>query len=357
MPKRSLDIGKSDGTMPTDKIQRKTERSHEENQERAYIAASRRADRSLEARVQSARMASEIHKKRTGKGFRITEEIVSKEEMYEEEEDEFPRSYRLLGPHMQTASAELNSRVETYLSNRMAMSALLARTNEDWKQNEINRLFAQSFPHISQQGQQIGRNYSSPEHPVQSRSNDGVPQSPGTPTFHSINYQQNVGHGGHGRSMSTITPTEVSHEASSASPPALSPGSYTMETPRIWSTPSASHAGPVPFNSNESAFTTELPAEAKMLMGGMDMGATFGQNPYSQDWFNQNQYWNMDEPTSFKGANMGRDEFADMVGPDGAPSPVRWDSGPQPPSAMDDQSWNAFIDENAFMQDPQSHNI
>lgn len=36
----------------------------------AYIAASRRSDRGLEARVESARHASEIHKKRTGHGLR-----------------------------------------------------------------------------------------------------------------------------------------------------------------------------------------------------------------------------------------------------------------------------------------------
>lgn len=57
-----------------------------QNQERAYIAASRRTDRSLEARYQSALMASAIHKKRTGKGFRVTHEIVQSEDMYEEEE-------------------------------------------------------------------------------------------------------------------------------------------------------------------------------------------------------------------------------------------------------------------------------
>ncbi|KGQ02686.1 hypothetical protein BBAD15_g12098 [Beauveria bassiana D1-5] len=59
---------------------------HMQNQERAYIAASRRTDRSLEARYQSALMASAIHKKRTGKGFRVTHEIVQSEDMYEEEE-------------------------------------------------------------------------------------------------------------------------------------------------------------------------------------------------------------------------------------------------------------------------------
>ncbi|RUO95440.1 hypothetical protein BC936DRAFT_144017 [Jimgerdemannia flammicorona] len=43
-----------------------------ENQERAYIAASHRTDRNIEARMESARKASEIHKRRTGKALLVT---------------------------------------------------------------------------------------------------------------------------------------------------------------------------------------------------------------------------------------------------------------------------------------------
>ncbi|CAB4439552.1 unnamed protein product [Rhizophagus irregularis] len=63
---------------------RNQERTHEENQERAYIAASHRGDRSMEARIESARKASDIHKKRTGRALRITAEDVRNEEMYQE---------------------------------------------------------------------------------------------------------------------------------------------------------------------------------------------------------------------------------------------------------------------------------
>ncbi|GBC07713.1 hypothetical protein RclHR1_07640011 [Rhizophagus clarus] len=65
-------------------LKRNQERTHEENQERAYIAASHRGDRSMEARIESARKASDIHKKRTGKALRITAEDVRNEEMYQE---------------------------------------------------------------------------------------------------------------------------------------------------------------------------------------------------------------------------------------------------------------------------------
>lgn len=134
--------------MNATKAPSRTGRSHEENQERAYIAASRRADRSIEARLQSARMASDIHRKRTGRGFRITEEIVIKEEMYEEEEDELPRSLRALGPAVNTATAEFNWRVQAYMTNKIALASMAAGlSHEQWMAaHPTNRAFAESFP-------------------------------------------------------------------------------------------------------------------------------------------------------------------------------------------------------------------
>ncbi|KAL1854179.1 hypothetical protein Plec18167_000097 [Paecilomyces lecythidis] len=64
-------------------------RSREENQERAFVAASRRKDRSLDARLESAHRASMLHKKRTGKALYITREIVEKEAMYEEVDERY----------------------------------------------------------------------------------------------------------------------------------------------------------------------------------------------------------------------------------------------------------------------------
>ncbi|CAL3971824.1 hypothetical protein PZA11_005102 [Diplocarpon coronariae] len=106
----------------------KTERTHEENQERAYIAASRRSDRSLEARVESARRASEIHKRRTGRSLRVTEKDVMDEEMYEEEDDGLPRQYRQLAAHLQTGNPDFNNRLEAYLTANVAMRSALERT-------------------------------------------------------------------------------------------------------------------------------------------------------------------------------------------------------------------------------------
>ncbi|KAI9777701.1 MAG: hypothetical protein M1839_008620 [Geoglossum umbratile] len=120
----------------------KTERTHEENQERAYIAASRRSDRSLEARVESARRASEIHKRRTGRSLRVTEQDVVNEEMYEEEDDDLPHPYRRLAAGLQTDSPDFNRRLAAYLTNHVAMRSALDQA--------ITSSYAQTYPNAPQ---------------------------------------------------------------------------------------------------------------------------------------------------------------------------------------------------------------
>lgn len=132
-----------------------SERSHEENQERAYIAASRRTDRSLEARIQSARMASEIHKKRTGKSLRITESIVENEEMYEEEDGDLPR-FAVLGLRGQMSATNPQH------GNTATMSDLLASSDQNWRQNEVNQMFDQMFPHAHEHARRLSYQQSPP---------------------------------------------------------------------------------------------------------------------------------------------------------------------------------------------------
>ena len=111
-------------------------------QQRAYIAASRRSDRSLEARVESARRASEIHKRRTGRSLRVTEQDVVNEEMYEEEDDDLPQQYRRLTAHLQTGSADFNRRLAAYLTNHVAMRSALDQA--------ITNSYAQQYPNAPQ---------------------------------------------------------------------------------------------------------------------------------------------------------------------------------------------------------------
>lgn len=386
MRKSSLDFSSYDAMLPTDQVQKKTERSHEENQERAYIAASRRTDRSLEARVQSARMASEIHKKRTGKGFRISEEIVLKEEMYEEEDDDLPRSYRLLGPSMQTSSPDMNHRVEAYLSNKFAMSAMLARTNEEWRQNEINKLFAQSFPNIGgRNGNSNGDRHGSPG----SGSDNQVPQHTMTQAqqaqraqlaqqFQHMQQiqqaQQQMQQAQQAQQAQQPVPPQMPsnfaqanqyynstyqhnrNQSFSGTPSYGSPthddfrqrhhSAETQFTPVPENPQSQTYSNrsmsPVDLGSSRSAFTTELPTEAKMLMGDMDYQSY--QNMFAGDAC----YGSTDVPR----ANMKLEPDDQLFSPMNDSfdiNDIKWDSMAQSTSPMDD--WSTFINDGAWDDD------
>ncbi|KAI4153282.1 MAG: hypothetical protein L6R39_001614 [Caloplaca ligustica] len=160
----------------------KTERTHEENQERAYIAASRRSDRSLEARVESARRASEIHKRRTGRSLRVTEQDVVNEEMYEEEDDDLPMQYRRLTAHLQTGSADFNRKLSAYLTNHVAMRSALDQA--------ITNSYAQQYPNAPQFAHNQPTMYPSPFMPPSMTQNMNPVQSPQSymhPPFPSAN--------------------------------------------------------------------------------------------------------------------------------------------------------------------------
>ncbi|KAK4143069.1 uncharacterized protein C8A04DRAFT_29297 [Dichotomopilus funicola] len=105
---------------------KKTQRTHEENQERAYIAASRRADRDIEHRIRSALKASECRRKRTGRGLKITRKAVIGDEQYESEDDD--RSLRRLSMPAATSVAYTTSNADRYA--------------------EIDALFAKHFPNF-----------------------------------------------------------------------------------------------------------------------------------------------------------------------------------------------------------------
>ncbi|KAM3553618.1 hypothetical protein ARSEF4850_006836 [Beauveria asiatica] len=388
----------------------KTERSHEENQERAYIAASRRTDRSLEARVQSARMASDIHKRRTGKSFRITEDIVMKEEMYEEEDDDLPRSYRVLGANMQTSSADLNYRVGAYFNNRLALSRMVARTDDDWRNNEINTRFAQLFPQharqnsdtspvsppqppqqlpqqqLSQPPQQLPQQQLSQQHHQLPQQHQQLPQrhqqlpqqqqqlpqqqqqlpqqqqqqqqspfsqrpQPVPQQFHSMPshsdpfpstqhfYPQPLQTAQHARTFSTSAVSQCSPQH-----PELLRQDSGVALPGSPSTfnHSPHPDSPMDLGSSQSAFTAELPSEARMMMmSGVDMSA--GYDSTSATWPT------MDSSFDMTGVPRGpRSEEEQVISPTSDTfdmSNLKWDPMMAP---MDDSTWNTFINDNAW---------
>lgn len=109
---------------------------------RAYIAASRRSDRSLEARIESARRASEIHKKRTGRALRVTEQDVINEEMYEEEDDDLPTQYQRLNAHLHTTSVMFNKKLHDYIATQHGVRNMFMSQY----QNPVYQQFGGQFP-------------------------------------------------------------------------------------------------------------------------------------------------------------------------------------------------------------------
>ena len=271
----------------------------------AYIAASRRSDRSLEARVESARRASEIHKRRTGRSLRVTEQDVVNEEMYEEEDDDLPMQYRRLTAHLQTGSADFNRRLSAYLTNHVAMRSALDQA--------ITNSYAQQYPNAPQ----FAHNQNMYPSPMmaqnmpqqQSPSAFGQPYpSPGTPGYRP-GHQARSASGSHDTpvyspSMPAPSPvqtlpemdrrrTSASSKSSSQSPtgaPATPQSMHTMPAlSQTSSTVNVKHEGPISQQmrappqqspvqqqrpvggmngySNISPFTTSLPTDAQMLLG------------------------------------------------------------------------------------------
>ncbi|RYP27041.1 hypothetical protein DL768_011378 [Monosporascus sp. mg162] len=261
--------------MPPVKVQ-KTERSHEENQERAYIAASRRADRSLEARVQSARMASEIHRRRTGRGLKVTEEIVLREEMYEEEEDDLPRHYKYLTAHLQTNSPDMNSRVNAYITTQAAMATMA-------RYNEVNRLFSESFPTPQAHQQQLNQSmYMAPfvntgqfSPPLPDKGTS--PPTEASPTSPRQAARRQSHRDSIDARLSIVDSVASTNKSTASSPPALSPSSSATPESRNtpYQTPASAFASlqldsHLAQQTSSSIFTSELPNEVKQ-MANIDM--------------------------------------------------------------------------------------
>jgi hypothetical protein len=137
--------------------------------------------------MESAKRASEIHKKRTGRAYRITEETVINEQMYEEEDDA-PR-YRLAA-NLHLPNTLLQQRAQALMSIQMENRRLLGEAVNSTLQHNAQfgnqaqfvspgmMSMPQSFqytmpsPHIFHQSPQIPTFGQSPQTPM------GYTQSP-----------------------------------------------------------------------------------------------------------------------------------------------------------------------------------
>ena len=279
---------------------------------RAYIAASRRSDRSLEARIQSARRASEIHKARTGRSLKVTEQDVLNEEMYDEKEDEddLLTQCRRLTAHLQTKSIDFNRRLAAYLTSQVATRSAMEQTVD----NQYNRDHYTNAAQFAGQGQHSLYESHITNHtisPTMTSSYRSAPYpSPHQPVFRQM----------HGRANSMAAPNELASSRMSKSPlirsqsqdgrrmstPLVLPSAHPvpMETGAIKPDPeyqrqtqSATFGQFPSMYQDMGPFTTSLPPESQQLLAGtmdpndpftsslMAGSETFLSNPY-YPWHN-----------------------------------------------------------------------
>ncbi|PWW80592.1 hypothetical protein C7212DRAFT_165127 [Tuber magnatum] len=281
-------------SLPTKAV--KTERTHEENQERAYIAASRRSDRSLEARIESARRASAIHKRRTGRALRVTEQDVINEEMYEEEEDEY-YGYRGLTAHLKNGSHDWNRRLHAYLHSQYAMRNALNQAmsgdggNSSQQYPGIQGAYQPSYmqqplgggpytdspihsSHMSPSTYQTLRQqpYPSPTTGQQRYQRAMSMQMSQSPSMHPQGYQQGIAYGNQPIFAPSSTPAGLTLNALASQYPAHITPNQTGMIPAQFTQQVASQASktntPLSPCENLAAFpfTTALPPETQQFL-------------------------------------------------------------------------------------------
>ncbi|KAL6411057.1 hypothetical protein AUP68_07496 [Ilyonectria robusta] len=261
----------------------KTIRSHQQNQERAFIAASRRGDRGIEARLQSARRASEVHKLRTGKGLWVTRDIVLKEEMYEEVDDMFPRSYQLRGPRRPSLSVEEGSP-----KSPATTAELASGQDQQLHENEVNREFAQYFPEVDQILSQPWSTQSIlMASPTQRNRFQELTRKGFESSAQDIDYTQGAVLDARSRSLPESSPPELRMDVD-LTPPSLATesGSYPA-TPRSQAASVFKQTTPIDLcldcncNYGEPAFVCNLPPEANVLLADSDV---VDPALYDQQW-------------------------------------------------------------------------
>jgi len=246
----------------------------------------------LEARVESARRASEIHKRRTGRSLRVTEQDVINEEMYEEEDDDLPSQYRRLTAHLQTNSTAFNQRLAAYLTGQIGVRSAVDQY--------LSNSYAQQFPN-PQQFQPSQLMYQNPG--MAQQFHQQVMQQSNGPTSmyrqapYPIPNLQKRQVAMHGRSASIANPQMSSHKTQSPVLPddkkrrvSLATIPIATGSPALTRTPTSSPSKTSPatpqtsfsqqqplqpfqsqfsngsLNPDLSLFTTALPAESQMLL-------------------------------------------------------------------------------------------
>ncbi|KAK4096760.1 hypothetical protein N658DRAFT_527534 [Parathielavia hyrcaniae] len=220
---------------------KKTHRTHEENQERAYIAASRRADRDIEHRIRSALKASECRRKRTGRGLKITREAVLGDEQYESEEDDHT-ARRFSMPAVITSTTPTTTR---------PCSDPFVPSRED-RYAQVDALFKKHFPNV-----QLSSRHSAPQ---THRHSYPQPLHLRHPAYASqLQYSQDM----------------AVHQAAQKSPMLTPPTSYPLPPVKVEKSGSMSPLELELRSRRGSVHTPQVAADAGVTVADTSMGSNY----------------------------------------------------------------------------------
>jgi len=230
----------------------------------------------------SARAASAVHKERTGKAFKISEEIVANEEMYEEEEEEYPH---------RTLAAAARAGGTSEMSARFGRGADL---DELLRREEIDREFKERFGPILASQRSTAAMYGSAQNQFYALPTQSFGTNHGYQQQHPAYAMERDGAHSAARIPSyPLIPVVYPPQSRQAwfdeyvSTPALSPGSTQTQTPLSSATPQGQSEEGIkiePFVDLSpaawladlplSSLTPELPNNVKGI-AGTDMADSF----------------------------------------------------------------------------------
>jgi hypothetical protein len=246
----------------------------------------------------------------------VTEQDVTNEEMYEEEEDDLPSQYRRLTAHLQTNSAAFNQRLSAYLTGqisvRSAVDQYLSKPYAQQFQNpqqfqssqpmyQYPGMAHQFHPQIMHQSGSPTSMYRQTPYPMpnlhqRQAAMHGRSASIANPQMSSHKMQSPVLPDDEKRRMSLasvptsktaspdLTPTPISNSPSTPKPiPATSQTGFSQQQPLQ---PFQSQYNNSSLNPDLPLFTTALPAESQMLLGS----ALDPQDPMTSMFMAGSQY-------------------------------------------------------------------
>ncbi|KAH7108959.1 hypothetical protein EDB81DRAFT_613951, partial [Dactylonectria macrodidyma] len=221
----------------------------------------------------------------------------------------------------------------------------------DWRENGINREFAQYFPQVDKS---LSRQWPAASFLIGPRAeSDGLrnpPEKSVKSTTQYISYAYGPISDAETRSPPGSSPPELTADVDTLTPAALTtksvphPGTPRSQEASVFGNAKCTSSFR-DCNSDGSAFTDDLPLEAKMLLVDSGQSDAVGPTLYDQQWIDENAALSNEVSKIVKVQDAHCAVYVDSL------DSMNWGPVPQPNIYADDPSWNTFVNVNAWEND------